>query len=584
MRVRARLPTSTHVIVEAPTLFARTPKRRESAITFGYTQPLELAVTETTLRPGNKLGRFQLLVPIGSGGMGRVWVAREENTGRLFALKTTLGNEKAAGEYWNVLLDEARLAAQVQHRGVCTIHAFEIDEQLGIPYLVMDFSDGGSLYELLEACAGHRLEPALAVSIAAQLCDALQVAHDLCDEHGALLGVVHRDVSPQNILISASGHVQLTDFGVAKARGRLHAPTATGEIKGKLSYMAPEQVTQRDVDRRADVFALGCVLYEATVGERPFHGNDAVATLYQLLEQPLVLPSARLPGYPTDLEDIVRKALQRDPAERYQSAEELGSALSRWIANQGRLVTERDIAAVVNECLGSSIAERAQRIASAENELDAPPPPSPPPTEHTLGGSSATTTQLRLSERARKTRLIWSGAAAGSAALLVFGWLTFGRTQADLPPVVASAAISTPPAPSAAPPVAATATDESPITITLRANAPRAALYLDDGPALPNPYQLTVLRDSNSHRVRAVAPGFSDHTEELRFDGSKEVRLTLSALAPGANAGKGLTGPKPKASADPAHTGTPTPPVGELPKVTTKRPRVLDPDNPFAEP
>ncbi len=244
--------------------------------------------------------------------MGRVWVAREENTGRLFALKTTLGNEKAAGEYWNVLLDEARLAAQVQHRGVCTIHAFEIDEQLGIPYLVMDFSDGGSLYELLDACAGHRLEPILAVSIAAQLCDALQVAHDLCDEHGALLGVVHRDVSPQNILISASGHVQLTDFGVAKARGRLHAPTATGEIKGKLSYMAPEQVTQRDVDRRADVFALGCVLYEATVGERPFHGNDAVATLYQLLEQPLILPSARLPGYPTDLEDIVRKALERD--------------------------------------------------------------------------------------------------------------------------------------------------------------------------------------------------------------------------------------------------------------------------------
>src|SRR3954453_17184190 len=128
--------------------------------------------------------------------------------------------------------------------------------------------------------------------------------------------------------------------------------------------MAPEQVTQRDVDRRADVFALGCVLYEATVGERPFHGNDAVATLYQLLEQPLILPSARLPGYPTDLEDIVRRALERDPAQRYQSAEELGSALSLWTASQGRLVTERDIAAVVTEYLGPSIAERAQRIAA----------------------------------------------------------------------------------------------------------------------------------------------------------------------------------------------------------------------------
>jgi serine/threonine-protein kinase len=510
--------------------------------------------------------------------MGRVWVAREENTGRLFALKTTLGDEKAAGEYWNVLLDEARLAAQVQHRGVCTIHAFEIDEQLGIPYLVMDFSDGGSLYELLDACAGHRLEPVLAVSITAQLCDALQVAHDLCDEHGALLGVVHRDVSPQNILISASGHVQLTDFGVAKARGRLHAPTATGEIKGKLSYMAPEQVTQRDVDRRADVFALGCVLYEATVGERPFHGNDAVATLYQLLEQPLVLPSTRLHGYPADLEAIVRRALERDPAQRYQSAEELGSALSSWIASQGRLVTERDIAAVVNECLGKSIVERAQRIASAEHEIDAPPPP-PPPTEQTLGGSSATTG----SEGARKSKRIWWAVAAGGAALVLIVSLTLGGGRGAGPTVVASAPSVSPSVPVSATPataVASAAATDASITVTLLAYPQRAALYLDDGPALPNPYRLTVLPDSKAHQVRASAPGFADRTEDLRLDSSKEVLLTLSALAPGAR----VPIAKPRASAEVTRTGTPTPPAGDLPKVVTKRPRVLDPDNPFAAP
>jgi eukaryotic-like serine/threonine-protein kinase len=536
-------------------------------------------LTDTSLKPGNKLGRFQLLVPIGSGGMGRVWVAREENTGRLFALKTTLGNEQAAGEYWNVLLDEARLAAQVQHRGVCTIHAFEIDEQLGIPYLVMDFSDGGSLYELLDACAGHRLEPLLAVSITAQLCDALQVAHDLCDEHGALLGVVHRDVSPQNILISASGHVQLTDFGVAKARGRLHAPTATGEIKGKLSYMAPEQVTQRDVDRRADVFALGCVLYEATVGERPFHGNDAVATLYQLLEQPLVLPSTRLAGYPTDLEEIVRKSLERDPARRYQSAEELGSALSHWIATQGRLVTERDIAAVVTACLGPSINERAQRIAAAEHELDAPPQ-APSPGEQTLGGSSATAP----GERARKSRRMWWAIAAASCAVLLVGSLALGGGPGADPPRVASAAsplksaLPEPPASATGP---ATSTSEQPITITLRAYPPRAVLYYDDGPALANPTKLVVIPDANAqHQVRASAPGFSDRTEELRLDASKEVRLTLSALAPGAAARAPSVRPKP--SAEVTRAGTPTSAPGELPKVVTKRPRVLDPDNPFA--
>jgi len=509
--------------------------------------------------------------------MGRVWVAREENTGRLFALKTTLGNEKAAGEYWNVLLDEARLAAQVQHRGVCTIHAFEIDEKLAIPYLVMDFSDGGSLYELLDACAGHRLEPILAVSITAQLCDALQVAHDLCDEHGALLGVVHRDVSPQNILISASGHVQLTDFGVAKARGRLHAPTATGEIKGKLSYMAPEQVTQRDVDRRADVFALGCVLYEATVGERPFHGDDAVATLYQLLEQPLVLPSARLPGYPTDLEDIVRKALERDPTTRYQSAEELGSALSLWIASQGRLITERDIALVVNECLGPSIAERAQRIAAAENELDAPPP-AQPPVEQTLGGSSATTS----GEGARKSRRIWWAAAAASAALLLVGSLSLGGGHGGAAVPIASAPAK-PSAQPELPPVAATATAApiTSVTVMLRASPPRAVLYLDDGPALPNPYQMTVAPDSNTHLVRASAHGFADRVEELRLDSSKEVLVTLSMLAPGARPPSVKPKTSPEAS---THSVAPPPGPGELPKVVTKRPRVLDPDNPFAAP
>ena len=536
-------------------------------------------MTETTLKAGDKLGRFQLLVPIGSGGMGRVWVAREENTGRLFALKTTLGDEKAVGEYWNTLLDEARLAAQVQHRGVCTIHAFEIDEHLRIPYLVMDYSDGGSLYELLDACAGHRLEPLLAASITAQLCDALQVAHDLCDEHGAQLGVVHRDVSPQNILISSSGHVQITDFGVAKARGRLHAPTATGEIKGKLSYMAPEQVTQRDVDRRADVFALGCVLYEATVGERPFHGNDAVATLYQLLEQPLVLPSTRLPGYPSDLEAIVKHALERDPARRYQSAEELGTALSMWIAGQGRLITERDISAVVNQCLGASIAERSRRIASAESELDAPPTTTPP-TADTLNGSAANTELLTV-ERARKSKQMWRVVAAAGGALLLVGWLALSRAQSKpLAPVssAASASSSLVPStatPSPAAPETARAADST-ITVTLRASPSRAALYLDDGPALPNPYRLTVQPDALPHRVRASASGFSERAEELRFDESKDVLLTLSASSPGV---------RPHISKPP--TGAPEPPSptvapGELPKVTGKRPRTLDPDNPFA--
>lgn len=516
--------------------------------------------------------------------MGRVWVAREENSGRLFAIKTTLADEKSGGEFWNVLLDEARIAAQIQHRGVCTIHAFEVDETRGVPYLVMDFSDGGSLHELLETIPEHRIDLALAASIVSLLCDGLQAAHDLSDEDGALLGVVHRDVSPQNVLISTRGDVQLTDFGVAKARGRLHAATATGEIKGKLSYMSPEQVTTGEVDRRADVFALGCVLYETTVGSRPFHGDDPLATLYQLLEQPLVLPSARFAGYPEGLEAIVVKALAREPAQRYQSAEEMGRALSVWVAAQGRIVTEKEIAQLVREHLGPRIAERARRITNAETEIDAPPPSLP--TEHTLEGASANTLAFQRAGRARSSKIKWAilaaAVCAGLAALLVRG--RGAGSVAPVPSATNSAVVTAPESRAAA-----SSTAEQNVTIRFRAEPASATLFLDDGSALPNPYQLSVAPDRGTHRVRAAAAGFSDRVQEVRFDSDKEVSISLtpstaaaSGTQPRTVPGKVGTGPVSGATTPQSSPHPPPTRVGDLPPVVKKPPRTLDSDNPFA--
>ena len=533
------------------------------------------------LKSGDKLGRFQLLVPIGAGGMGRVWVAREENTGRLFAIKTTLADEKAGGEFWNVLLDEARIAAQIQHRSVCAIHAFEVDEQRGVPYLVMDFSDGGSLHELLEAMPEHRIEPVLASSIIALLCDGLQAAHDLSDEDGAMLGVVHRDVSPQNILISTRGDVQLTDFGVAKARGRLHAATATGEIKGKLSYMAPEQVTTGDVDRRADVFALGCVLYEATVGTRPFHGDDPLATLYQLLEQPLVLPSERMAGYPPGLEAVVVKSLARAPGDRYQSADEMGHALSVWIAGQGRIVTEKEIAKLVRDQLGPRIAERTRRISSAETEIDSPPPSVA--TERTLEGASANTAAFAKASQARNSKLRWALIGAAACVGLAVIFLRGGSSEQATPNALGSAEKTTVASGAGAQP---TPPPDQSITLTLRAEPSFATLFLDDGAALPNPYKLTVSRDQATHRVRAAAAGFSDRVQEIHFETNQELVLALSPLGAntpsrpvgakvGGGSGPAIAPPPSATTAHAAHTG-------DLPPVVKKPPRALDPDNPFA--
>src|SRR5688572_29672283 len=292
--------------------------------------------------------------------MGRVWVAREINApgrARLVAVKTALAEEGASESFYKVLFDEAGIASLLTHPNVCTIHGAERDR--GVVYLTMDYSDGGSLRELLDSMPEHRLEVPMAVRIVARVCSGLHAAHELLGEDGEPLHVVHRDVSPQNILISTTGQVRLTDFGVAKARGQIHAPTQTGEVKGKLSYMAPEQVTTRDVDRRADVFALGCVLYEATVGERPFSGGDALATLYQLLEQPLTPPSVKRPNYPPELEKIVLKAMEREREARFATAEDLARALERFLMSEKARVSDMRIAELVKTTLAEPIAKRA---------------------------------------------------------------------------------------------------------------------------------------------------------------------------------------------------------------------------------
>ncbi|HET9931877.1 MAG TPA: serine/threonine-protein kinase [Polyangiaceae bacterium] len=555
----------------------------------------------TALKPGDTLGRFQLLVPIGAGGMGRVWVAREQGLTarpRLVAIKTALAEEAASEDYWKVLLDEARIASQIQHPNVCAIHA--LDRERGVVYLVMDWSDGGSLREVLDATGENRLPVHIAARLVAHVCAGLQAAHDLVGDDGVALGVVHRDVSPQNILLSSNGQVKLTDFGVAKARGQIHAPTQTGEVKGKLSYMAPEQVTTRDVDRRADVFALGCVLYEATVGERPFHGDDALSTLYQLLERPVQAPTSKRLDYPVGLERIVLKSLERDPEARYQTAEEMGRALQMWLASERTMVTDSDMAELVRVTLGDRIAARAKAVEEAlvvvdSPEIDADEPEQEAPAKpgvETLSGSAASTLPGNQLPRApRKT--LWAGVASAAVALSLVAAFAGNRgSQQPLPNPVASAT----PAPLAAPaPVPAKEAEPAraeDVTITLRVSPDNASLTLDDGPPLPNPYTIRVAPDARQHHVRAHLAGYEDHEETVVFDQSRQLSFALSKQTGGAPRGRApavrvasVTNPTPPADT-PAAPTQPTAPrnLGELPPVVKKPPRALDAENPFAKP
>lgn len=322
------------------------------------------------VRPGTRLGRYEVLIGIAQGGMARVWAARQQGHRgftKIVAIKTILPALTSDPSFEAMFLDEARVAAGVHHPNVCQI--FDLGEEAGVLYLAMEWVNGESLARILKPPIkgdskreAQRLNARIAARIVADAAAGLHAAHELADETGQQLEVVHRDVSPQNILVTLTGNVKVTDFGVAKALGSSHEATAAGQIKGKAAYMSPEQAAAGTVDRRSDIFALGIVLYEITTGKRPFHGENQIATLKLLLEGRFDPPGAIVPGYPRELEAIVMRAMAMDPAERFPSADRMKIALEEWLARSGPVVTETQVGALVRERVGEVVDERQSRI------------------------------------------------------------------------------------------------------------------------------------------------------------------------------------------------------------------------------
>ncbi|MFC1641477.1 serine/threonine-protein kinase [Myxococcota bacterium] len=320
------------------------------------------------LKPGDVLGGYQLLVPIARGGVGLVWAARR--AGRLglpqvVALKTAL--QPADEQTEQAFFDEASVAASIDHPNVCRVH--DLGEEQGIVFLAMDWIDGASLANLVTAIPDHRLDWSLAAHIVAEACSGLHAAHELRDEEGRPLEVVHRDATPQNIMLSSKGAVKVTDFGVVKSRDQAHA-TKTGEVKGKLSYFAPEQLTGQPCDRRVDVFALGAVLYLATTGRSAFAASNAGATVFTIVNGQFELPSSLVSNYPPALEAIVLRALAPNPDDRFCSAAEFRAELCRFIRNHGTATGPTHVSRVLLENLGPALAHRLDKIRTAQAEHD----------------------------------------------------------------------------------------------------------------------------------------------------------------------------------------------------------------------
>ncbi len=325
------------------------------------------------LTAGQVLGRYELLLPIAKGGMASVWAARLRGTRgfqKMVAIKTMLPGLVDDLHFERMFLDEASLASQVRHPHV--IEILDLGEVDRILYLVMEWVDGEPLNIIMKYAATRGGIPlAIAVSITAQACRGLHAAHELRDENGTLVGLVHRDVSPQNVLLTYEGVVKVVDFGVAKATSRASNETEAGQLKGKIAYMSPEQLRGERIDRRTDVFAVGILLYMMTTGTHPFRGDDQGQTIKRISDdEPVTAPSTIVPGYPAGLEAVVMQALAKDASKRYPTANDMLIGLTRALPPSMRPSTDEEVAEFLRALLPDRLEKRKIAIKGALEAAD----------------------------------------------------------------------------------------------------------------------------------------------------------------------------------------------------------------------
>lgn len=440
-----------------------------------------------------------------------VWAARLKGTRgfqKIVAVKTMLPKLSEEVQFEQMFLDEASLASQIRHPHVVEI--LDLGEQDGVLFLVMEWIDGMPLNQLMKAAkvAGGMPLP-IATRIVMQACAGLHAAHELRDSKGQLVGLVHRDVSPQNILVTYDGVTKVVDFGVAKATAHGGGSTSAGQIKGKVGYMAPEQIEGEEaMDRRADIFAMGIVLYALTTGKHPFRRESDAATMYNICSPaPAVPPRKFLPNYPESLERVLLKSLAKSPADRYETANDMLRDLDQALPANQRVITDEEVAHFVRKLVGDKLQERRATLSDALMRADSlaplrdadlssatgsvshgggmsqsllPPPPA----------DNATTTELSGLGYDRKRTLLIGGVALalGAAALAI---TLMARTPEPVSAPAAAAPLPTstpvqaaPPAPTAAAPPPAVSADKVEPASTETKPAPKP---LQQGPLIKRP-------------------------------------------------------------------------------------------------
>lgn len=492
-------------------------------------------ITERCVR----LGKYRIMAKLGTGGMADVFLAVAEgamNVNRLVVVKRLRDEQASDAGAREMFLNEARLAARLNHANV--IQTFEAGSEAGSWFLAMEYVEGQPFSRVLTKLRadGKRIEARLAARIAADTLAGLHYAHELADFDGTPLGIVHRDVSPQNIMITYAGVTKIVDFGIAKAVGTQQ--TAHGVFKGKVAYMAPEQVVGESVDGRADVFAAGIVLWEALTGRHLMAAETPAKTLYNLMNKPIPRAAEVQPDVPAGLDEILVKALERDLDQRWASADAMRDALEHWLTSAGGVRTEevgklvstlfedrkRTVQQQVKTHLAAlslgrtsepSVHERsgAHLRAGAETIIDLSEGATPGSQASmyrvvtTGGGIAPATAVVPAPSKARRVALVtWISVSA--LALLVNAAALWRSRSSPEPAPEAKVFVSTTSAAQPAPPAPTLTTEATTTATTAAPTSPATGLVraAADGPSRPTPVRWSPPAAPAPAAAKATAP------------------------------------------------------------------------------
>jgi len=339
-------------------------------------------------RDARDFGSYQLLAKLATGGMAEIYLARPQSTSvagakDVMVLKRILPHLAEDEHFVQMFRDEADLAAKLVHKNVCHVQSF--GQFGGTWFIAMEYLHGVPLSRMMTRLskAQKMLDYRVVAGIITQACEGLHAAHEARDGAGNLLGVVHRDVSPPNIMVTGDGLVKLLDFGIAKARGA-NSRTRTGTVKGKNAYMSPEQILGKPLDRRSDVFALAVVMYEMLAIRRLFHRDSDFLTFKAITEEPIPEIRDRRADVPAGMRAALIQAMARDPNGRFDTAQAFGNAIKNSVSTLGGPASPQELARLLFTDFGDEMASRDEILKAADDPGAAPvsitvPPPRPPP-------------------------------------------------------------------------------------------------------------------------------------------------------------------------------------------------------------